>query len=147
MGASYMYWNTVAGRWNARDHWCWGRGGRRLGPIASSKGSRRWEQGSIVLDPNALAGKPIIGGTRQSVEFVIGLLADGWSEADIWRITRRSGGKIFLRAWRCAGDVALRAGVPERRLNAVTSNSYKVHKAAIVMRLFKAQADGRVYPP
>jgi len=41
------------------------------------------EQGSIVLDPNVLAGKPVIRGTRLSVEFVIGLLADGWGEADI----------------------------------------------------------------
>ena len=37
----------------------------------------------IVLDPDVLAGKPIIRGTRLSVEFVIGLLADGWSEAQI----------------------------------------------------------------
>lgn len=37
----------------------------------------------IVLDPSVLAGKPVIRGTRLSVEFIIGLLADGWSEADI----------------------------------------------------------------
>jgi len=37
----------------------------------------------IVLDPKVLAGKPIIRGTRLSVEFVLGLLADGWGEADI----------------------------------------------------------------
>lgn len=37
----------------------------------------------IVLDPAILAGKPVIRGTRLAVEFVIGLLADGWSEADI----------------------------------------------------------------
>ena len=37
----------------------------------------------IVLDPAVLTGKPVIRGTRLSVEFVIGLLADGWSEADI----------------------------------------------------------------
>jgi uncharacterized protein (DUF433 family) len=37
----------------------------------------------ITLDPDVLAGKPVIQGTRISVEFVIGLLADGWSEADI----------------------------------------------------------------
>ena len=30
-----------------------------------------------------LAGKPVINGTRLSVEFVIGLMADGWSEGDI----------------------------------------------------------------
>ena len=35
------------------------------------------EQSSITLDPNVLAGKPVIRGTRMSVEFVIGLLADG----------------------------------------------------------------------
>jgi uncharacterized protein (DUF433 family) len=37
----------------------------------------------IVLDPAILAGKPVIRGTRLSVEFIIGLLADGWSEAEI----------------------------------------------------------------
>ena len=37
----------------------------------------------IVLDPAVLTGKPVIRGTRLSVELVIGLLADGWSEADI----------------------------------------------------------------
>jgi uncharacterized protein (DUF433 family) len=37
----------------------------------------------IVLDPAVLVGKPVIRGTRLSVEFVVGLLADGWSEADI----------------------------------------------------------------
>lgn len=37
----------------------------------------------ILLAPDVLAGKPVISGTRISVEFVIGLMADGWSEADI----------------------------------------------------------------
>jgi len=41
------------------------------------------EQPRITLDPKVLAGKPVIRGTRLSVEFVIGLMADGWSEADI----------------------------------------------------------------
>ena len=39
----------------------------------------------IVLDPEVLAGKPIVKGTRLAVEFVIDLLAQGWSEADILR--------------------------------------------------------------
>lgn len=38
----------------------------------------------IVLDSAILAGKPVIRGTRLSVEFVIGLLADGWSEGEIY---------------------------------------------------------------
>jgi uncharacterized protein (DUF433 family) len=41
------------------------------------------EHPRIALDPEVLAGKPVIRGTRLSVEFVIGLMADGWTEADI----------------------------------------------------------------
>jgi uncharacterized protein (DUF433 family) len=41
------------------------------------------EQLRIALDPKVLAGKPVIRGTRLSVEFVIGLMADGWIEVDI----------------------------------------------------------------
>jgi uncharacterized protein (DUF433 family) len=37
----------------------------------------------ITVDPNVLLGKPVIRGTRISVEFILGLLVDGWSEADI----------------------------------------------------------------
>jgi uncharacterized protein (DUF433 family) len=37
----------------------------------------------ITLDPDVLAGKPVIRGTRLSVEFIIGLLAGGWTETDI----------------------------------------------------------------
>jgi uncharacterized protein (DUF433 family) len=41
------------------------------------------ETARIVLDSQVLAGKPVIRGTRLSVDFVIGLMADGWSETDI----------------------------------------------------------------
>jgi uncharacterized protein (DUF433 family) len=41
------------------------------------------ENARITLDPAVLTGKPVIRGSRISVEFVIGLMADGWSEADI----------------------------------------------------------------
>jgi uncharacterized protein (DUF433 family) len=37
----------------------------------------------ITLDPAVLDGKPVVRGTRLSVEHVIGLLADGWSAQDI----------------------------------------------------------------
>ena len=37
----------------------------------------------VTVDPKVLVGKPVIRGTRLSVEFVIGLMADGWSEAEI----------------------------------------------------------------
>ena len=37
----------------------------------------------IVCDENILTGKPVIRGTRLAVEFIIDLLAHGWTEADI----------------------------------------------------------------
>lgn len=40
-------------------------------------------QSRIVLDAAILSGKPIVRGTRLAVDFVIGLLAQGWTEADI----------------------------------------------------------------
>lgn len=43
-----------------------------------------WQE-RIVIDPGILAGKPVVKGTRLAVEFIIDLLAQGWSEADILR--------------------------------------------------------------
>ena len=37
----------------------------------------------IVVNPEILGGKPIIDGTRLSVEHVLGLLASGMSRAEI----------------------------------------------------------------
>ena len=39
----------------------------------------------ITVVPAVLVGKPVIRGTRLSVEFIMGLLAEGWSHADILR--------------------------------------------------------------
>jgi len=36
-------------------------------------------QDRIVVDPDVLVGKPVIKGTRMAVEFVVDLLARGWS--------------------------------------------------------------------
>ena len=40
-------------------------------------------QGRIVTDSETLYGKPRIAGTRIGVEFLLDLLASGWSEAQI----------------------------------------------------------------
>jgi uncharacterized protein (DUF433 family) len=37
----------------------------------------------IHSDPNILVGKPVVKGTRLSVEFLLGLLASGWTEQQI----------------------------------------------------------------
>jgi uncharacterized protein (DUF433 family) len=41
-----------------------------------------WEE-RIVADPAVLAGKPTIRGTRIAVEFIVDLLAEGWSRDEI----------------------------------------------------------------
>jgi uncharacterized protein (DUF433 family) len=41
-----------------------------------------WQE-QIVIDPEVLVGKPVVKGTRLAVEFIIDLLAQRWSEADI----------------------------------------------------------------
>jgi len=37
-----------------------------------------WQE-RITLNPDSLVGKPIIKGTHLAVEFIIDLLAQGWS--------------------------------------------------------------------
>jgi uncharacterized protein (DUF433 family) len=39
----------------------------------------------IVIDPEILTGKPVVKGTRLAVEFIVDLLAQGWSQEDILR--------------------------------------------------------------
>ena len=41
-----------------------------------------WE-GRITTHPDVLVGKPVVKGTRLSVEFVVALLAEGWSVPQI----------------------------------------------------------------
>ncbi|MBI5305409.1 MAG: DUF433 domain-containing protein [Chloroflexi bacterium] len=43
-----------------------------------------WEE-RIMVDPKILVGKPVVTGTRLAVEFIIDLIAEGWSEAEILR--------------------------------------------------------------
>ena len=40
-------------------------------------------QDRIVIDPKILTGKPTIKGTRLAVEFIVDLLAQGWTESEI----------------------------------------------------------------
>lgn len=39
----------------------------------------------ITVDPQILTGKPVVKGTRLAVEFIVSLLAQGWSEPDIFK--------------------------------------------------------------
>lgn len=37
----------------------------------------------ITIDPKVMVGKPVIAGTRLSVEFIVERLADGWTEEEL----------------------------------------------------------------
>jgi len=43
-----------------------------------------WQE-RIIVDPHILLGKPVVKGTRLAVEFIVDLLAQGWSVDDILR--------------------------------------------------------------
>lgn len=57
----------------------------------------------IHSDPTILLGKPVIIGTRISVELLLGRLANGWTEADILEsyphITREDLQAVFAYAY------------------------------------------------
>jgi uncharacterized protein (DUF433 family) len=54
----------------------------------------------ITVDPEILAGKPIVRGTRLAVEFILGLLAADQSEDQILKNYPESLEKISSHAWR-----------------------------------------------
>lgn len=41
-----------------------------------------WKE-RIVVDPDILVGKPVIKGTRLAVDFLLRLLAQGWTEQQV----------------------------------------------------------------
>ncbi len=62
----------------------------------------------IVSDKEVLLGKPVIKGTRISVEHIVGLLAQGWTEKDILenypRLTQESLQAVFAYLQECLQD-------------------------------------------
>lgn len=43
-----------------------------------------WED-RIIVDPKILVGKPVVKGTRLAVDFILDLLAQGWSHEEVLR--------------------------------------------------------------
>ncbi len=62
----------------------------------------------IVSDPAVLLGKPSIRGTRLSVEFLIGRLADGWTEQQLLenypRLSKADLQAVFAYVQECLQD-------------------------------------------
>ena len=62
------------------------------------------EHDRIVIDPDVLVGKPVVKGTRLSVEFLLGLLAQGWSEPEILRNYPGLQRDYLLACWAYASE-------------------------------------------
>ena len=62
----------------------------------------------IIIDPDILVGKPVIKGTRLSVDFIMRLLAQGWTEQQIFenypQITAASLQAVFAFIQECLAD-------------------------------------------
>jgi len=62
----------------------------------------------IVSDKDILLGKPTVKGTRLSVDYIVSLLAQGWSEQQILenypRLTKENLKAVFLYIHDCMQD-------------------------------------------
>jgi len=65
----------------------------------------------IHSDPDILIGKPVIKGTRLSVEFILGLFTEGWTEQQIIEnyptLTKESLRAVFAFTTDCMKEEAL----------------------------------------
>jgi uncharacterized protein (DUF433 family) len=68
-------------------------------------------QDHIDSDPAVLAGKPVIKGTRLSVDFLLGLLAEGWLESALLenypQLSRQSLQAVFAFSAECMREEAI----------------------------------------
>ena len=59
----------------------------------------------IIIDPDILAGKPILRGTRISVELLLELLANNWTYEEIFESYPQIGRGDILAALQYATDL------------------------------------------
>ena len=66
-----------------------------------------WQQ-YIISDKDVLLGKPTVKGTRLSIDHIVSLLAQGWSEQQILdnypRLTKESLKAVFAYIYECIQD-------------------------------------------
>jgi uncharacterized protein (DUF433 family) len=62
-------------------------------------------QSRIVVDQDILVGKPVVKGTRLSVDFLLGLLSQGWTESEILRNYPGLERDDLLACWAYAAEV------------------------------------------
>lgn len=73
-------------------------------------------QNYIHSDSSILVGKPVVKGTRLSVEFILGLFAESWTEAQILEsyptLSRDALKAVFAFATECVKDEVIYAIAP-----------------------------------
>jgi uncharacterized protein (DUF433 family) len=70
-------------------------------------------RGYIHSDPKILLGKPVVKGSRLSVEFILGLFAEGWTEKQILEnyptLSSESLRAVFIFATECMREESVYA--------------------------------------
>ena len=59
----------------------------------------------VHADPHILGGKPVVRGTRLAVDFVLGLLAEGWSREQLRANYPQLTDEALLAVFSYAADV------------------------------------------
>jgi len=59
----------------------------------------------IIVNPELLAGKPVIKGTRVSVELILNRLADGWTQEDLLKAYPRLSPEALQAVFAFAAEV------------------------------------------
>ncbi|RLC09355.1 MAG: hypothetical protein DRI57_22280 [Deltaproteobacteria bacterium] len=74
----------------------------------------------IHADPDILGGKPVIKGTRLSVDFILHLFANGWTFKELFesypRLSPEAVQAVFAYAGECLNEESL-FFFPQRRLS------------------------------
>ncbi|GIL21204.1 MAG: hypothetical protein BroJett041_23180 [Candidatus Jettenia caeni] len=74
----------------------------------------------IHSNPEVLLGKPVVRGTRLSVEFILGLFAEGWTELQVIEnyptLTREHIRAVFVFATECMREESFCAIPTEIRI-------------------------------
>ena len=69
----------------------------------------------VRSDPSVLAGKPVIRGTRLSVDFLLGLMAEGWTEERLLenypQLRREALQAMYAFAAECTRDEQVQDGL------------------------------------
>ncbi|MGO9482319.1 MAG: DUF433 domain-containing protein [Candidatus Kryptoniota bacterium] len=71
----------------------------------------------VHSDPDIMLGKPVVKGSRLSVEFILGLFAEGWSEGQVLEnyptLSSESLRAVFNFATECMREESVYA-IPDR---------------------------------